>query len=317
MPKTLTLLDENYKEQVYNNGDIPKNLRRKIGTDKDGSIELYFLAYESLERIKKYLNENAVPIITWTPTPNKEFKIGAPTNWSGTYTEDPTKLQKIDFYVESGFRPIGEPNDYLLSSEERTKKFGRAFTQYYAEYFAKKGGNAAAAPGTSNHGFGVAIDIYSLTKGATTGKGKNKTCIQSNVVATIAKWTEGNNRYKGYGEWSDCFQAWLHQHGKDYGWIPRLYPDYKPSTTVIEPWHFEYDYKQDIYLIKNVLKSTPPEELVAEKKKILNLNEADSSWKINPIMKPSQQNIQAGLYENAKQTLSNISKTICDIFNNQ
>mgnify|MGYP007027742718 FL=1 len=93
--------------------------------------------------------------------------------------------------------------------------------------------------------------INPASKPATTGKGKTKTCIQPNVVATIVKWDNGNDRFKGYGEWQDCFQAWLYLHGREYGWIPRLYPSFNPSLKgPIEPWHFEYDYKSDIYLNK-------------------------------------------------------------------
>lgn len=73
--------------------------------------------------------------------------------------------------------------------------------------YVRTSGAAAAVPGTSNHGKGVAVDFAS---GINTGKGA------------------GN--------------AWMKAHSGPYGWTWPLWARSSPSH---EPWHWEYNPKND------------------------------------------------------------------------
>ena len=78
----------------------------------------------------------------------------------------------------------------------------RSYGAQQSLYWQKPG--LAAQPGTSNHGWGIAVDVF---------------C--------------------GVESYDSAEHAWLTEHGDDYGWIN---PDWAQSGgSRPEPWHWEFD----------------------------------------------------------------------------
>lgn len=92
----------------------------------------------------------------------------------------------------------------------------RSFAEQVALRKAK--GSYAAMPGTSNHGWGLALDL---------GSGIN--------VATSAE------------------HKWMDSAAKTFGWVnPWWAADNIPSNGQFEPWHWEYDAAKDRSAFKKV-----------------------------------------------------------------
>jgi hypothetical protein len=78
----------------------------------------------------------------------------------------------------------------------------RSYGSQQSVYWRKPG--LAAVPGTSNHGWGVAVDVF---------------C--------------------GIDDYSSAEHAWLTEHGDEYGWINPEWAQAGGSRP--EPWHWEFD----------------------------------------------------------------------------
>jgi hypothetical protein len=92
----------------------------------------------------------------------------------------------------SCYRKLGRPGDYRRGGE---------FTQWYAWERYQAGGNLAARPGTSNHGWGVAVDFVNYDSVATYGAafGWRKTeafgepwhyCYVPGRYAAVREWSK-------------------------------------------------------------------------------------------------------------------------------
>jgi hypothetical protein len=125
----------------------------------------------------------------------------------------------LDYRLNNAYRAIGTKNDYITYLTGKS-----SFTQYTAwdlynkgksdpsdPIYGKYAENPAAPPGTSNHGFGLAIDIR---------------------ISDESKRVFRPNQ--------DSLQKWITENGSYYGWfwVGR-------NFTPIEPWHFEYTIEAD------------------------------------------------------------------------
>jgi hypothetical protein len=278
--ETTTLLDPIKLIPVtVKNGFVPPDLYSNWGNDTIGPLLMYTFAYDSLQRVKNYLSKNKVP----TPIYNEKSK---------SVIFDQTKMTNINFYVEGAHRVIGNPGDGKLTENQLIEKYGRDFSQWWA--WEKYGSSRAAAPGSSNHGFWKALDIYQSSDGSTKSQ----------------KIVRPGDGWKGP---QDQFQAWFQKNGPAYGWFSVLMRDYKPNlpNNRVEPWHFEYFYDKDPFVQTKILEA----QKLAQAKK----NEAWSKRYMaqnadKPYKDPRETNAATSFTDNVNQTLSDISKTINNFF---
>lgn len=115
------------------------------------------------------------------------------------------------------------------------KRFGRdiGVTDAYRDFaqqedVKRRKGNLAAKPGTSNHGWGIALDL----------------------ATNINVHTSEEH-------------AWMDAYASRYGWINPLWArDNNPSNGAFEPWHWEYVPQLDTYAGgANVARPTAIEEM--------------------------------------------------------
>jgi hypothetical protein len=204
----------------YTNGNMPDDTLRQLSHNvrNNNNPYMYYQTKGSLERIIKYLYDNKI------------------VNSNG---------QQLDFTLESGYRPLGKPGDYeRLSSKTGPQFYLRALeantgidfgddtTQYYTyELWLKEQKNFAMNPGTSMHGWGIAVDIYEYPKnkrpeyyGGGFIPGKSQKSI-------TGPWKNGPIK-------QDEFQKWLKENGSKFGWTWK-------GLDYGEAWHFEYDENND------------------------------------------------------------------------
>lgn len=125
----------------------------------------------------------------------------------------------LDYKLNNSYRSIGTKDDYKTYLSGQTE-----FTQWTAwslynkgkenpsdPIFGKYSQNPASPPGTSNHGFGLAIDIRI--------KDESKRVFRPN---------------------QDLVQEWITENGSYYGWF-WVGKNFNP----VEPWHFEYKIEAD------------------------------------------------------------------------
>lgn len=84
-------------------------------------------------------------------------------------------------------------------------------------WYRKPGYAAAAVPGTSNHGWGLAVDI-------------------------------ANASYP-YGGTKSAIYAWLEKHACEYGWV---HPTWARNKNTWEPWHWEYHAELDQFAQRKI-----------------------------------------------------------------
>lgn len=216
MANEFTPLIKNIDGVDYTNGNMPMDAL--VGITHNNDIRyVYIEAERSLQRIIIYLNNNKIK------------------NSSG----DP-----LDFKLEAGYRPLGKPGDferleepYIAKNLERIERLtgfdvAEEKTQYYTyEFWLKTHENFAMNPGTSVHGWGLAIDVYEYPKlngsswyGGGFIPGKSQKSISG-------PWKNGPIQ-------QDSFQKWLKENGSKWGW------NWK-GLDYGEAWHFEYDPAND------------------------------------------------------------------------
>jgi hypothetical protein len=230
---------------------------------------------------------------------------------------DEAVKQGLAFRITSGYRPGGAPGDlktYLKNGKQGSTQWavwegwnngkdGEVTYDGITYPIGPAGGfNLASDPTKgfkSNHGFGIAVDIY----GSGTSDKDVKVWTKSNPLGIGVPYISGNVEKIS----QDKFQDWFVTNGQKYGWIwggRKLNP--------IEPWHFEYDYTKDTFLGQP---SGAP--LVAEKPQ-LNAKppvKPQQQNKVNYLKSPSQQNQATSITQEIQDLGTSIVNTFSNLFN--
>lgn len=126
--------------------------------------------------------------------------------------------------------------EVFLKGEKDPSYKSDPFYKKYISYVNK----GAAKPGTSPHGLGLAIDIFTKNHGTTVGTVASGAYLKKDINGKIIEPREALQ---------DKTQIWITNNGKNYGWI-WTGKDFKNNP---EAWHFEYNLEEDSFLSKDTL----------------------------------------------------------------
>lgn len=236
-------------------------------------------------------------------------------------TDEATK-QELSVRIASGYRPGGSPGDlktYLQNGKKGSTQWavwegynngkdGEVIYDGVTYTIGPAGGfNLASDPTNgfkSNHGFGIAVDIY----GSGLSANLAQLWIKSNPSNIGLIYIPVPDVLKPSTVPQDKFQFWFAENGEKYGWIwggKRFNP--------IEPWHFEYDYTKDTFLGQP---SGAP--LLAEKPKSPDPTKTKTppaKPKIDYLKTPSQQNVATSFTQEIQDLGTSIINTFSNLFN--
>jgi len=177
-------------------------------------------------------------------------------------------LAGYGYDLSDSFRPIGSPGDgkyyadgvlgeatqwatyeiyrdaleAFIKGEENPSYKSDPFYKKYIKYV----NNASSTPGTSYHGYGLAIDIFIKNHGTVVGTVKSGAYLQKDFNKNIITPKKALQ---------DETQKWIANNGITYGWI-WTGENFSPP----EAWHFEYDINKDSTKSQEVLAKITPQQ---------------------------------------------------------
>lgn len=153
------------------------------------------------------LPDNVLKVVGPTTIESGEQKLNnvAANDWERM--KKAASYSGITLTIDKGYRKLGSPK----------KGCDEGFTQWCAWKTAKRGGNTAAYPGTSNHGWGSAIDFAINDDPELNGKNSTQ---KKEIIKTKLDWLKKNASKFGF-----------------------------EATVAGEEWH--YDHSPSIYVMKS------------------------------------------------------------------